>query len=353
MDNKNKAPAILIVDDVEANRFVLRNIITNMQLQPILAENGLQALRIVERHRPSLILLDVAMPEMDGFEFCRIMKENPATREIPIIFISAYDEPDDIIKGFNLGGEDYITKPFIQEVVQARVGTHLKVHRAVRELAENNRRLQKSVNEQLDQIEKEKKRMLYAMLNVVRKNANYEEEHMERLRNNCKLFSQAMQLSPKYESLVSDSFVETMEVAAPLCDLGNVAIPNDILNKKGPLTEEERAMVNNHTTIGADLLREVMDEDYNDFVQMSIDIAHYHHENWDGSGYPEGLRGDEIPLAAQVVALISVYCALTEKRGFRPAFAREEAISIMEQDVNVKYNADLYGICAKIYRQFQ
>lgn len=349
--DKKSVPWILIVDDVEANRIVLRNIITDMNMQPILAENGVQALRIVQRHRPQLILLDVSMPEMDGYEFCRIMKEDPATRDIPIIFISAYDDPNDVIKGFNVGGEDYITKPFIQEVVQARVGMHLKLHQAAQEMAESNRRLQASVNEQLEQLEKEKKRMLYAMVSVASKNASYEEEHMERLQYNCKMFSQAMQLSPKYESIVSDSFVETISIAAPLCDLGNVAVSNDILQKKGALTEEERDLVKNHTTIGADILKDVMDEDYNDFVQMSIDIAHYHHENWDGSGYPCGLKGDEIPLAAQVVAVMSVYCALTEKREYRGAYTREEAIGIMGQDVNVKFNADLYDICKKIYRQ--
>lgn len=351
--DRKDTPWILIVDDVETNRFVLRNIITDMQLQPILAENGVQALRIVERHRPQLILLDVSMPQMDGYEFCRIMKEDPNTRDIPIIFISAYDEPDDIITGFNLGGEDYITKPFIQEVVQARVGTHLRLHQAAQELAETNRRLQASVNEQLEQMEKEKKRVLYAMLSVARKNACYEENHMERLQYNCKVFSRAMQLSPKYENKVSDSFVETIEISAPLCDLGNVAIPSEILTKRGALTEEEQELVKTHTTVGADILKDVMDEDYNDFIQMSMDIAHYHHENWDGSGYPCGISGDEIPLSAQVVSLMSEFCALTEERGYREAYEREEAISIMEKEAGVKFDADLFNICKKIFRQLR
>ena len=351
--DRKDTPWILIVDDVETNRFVLRNIITDMQLQPILAENGVQALRIVERHRPQLILLDVSMPQMDGYEFCRIMKEDPNTRDIPIIFISAYDEPDDIITGFNLGGEDYITKPFIQEVVQARVGTHLRLHQAAQELAETNRRLQASVNEQLEQMEKEKKRVLYAMLSVARKNACYEENHMERLQYNCKVFSRAMQLSPKYENKVSDSFVETIEISAPLCDLGNVAIPSEILTKRGALTEEEQELVKTHTTVGADILKDVMDEDYNDFIQMSMDIAHYHHENWDGSGYPCGIRGDEIPLSAQVVSLMSEFCALTEERGYREAYEREEAISIMEKEAGIKFDADLFNICKKIFRQLR
>lgn len=351
--DRKDTPWILIVDDVETNRFVLRNIITDMELQPILAENGVQALRIVERHRPQLILLDVSMPEMDGYEFCRIMKKDPTTRDIPIIFISAYDEPDDIITGFNLGGEDYITKPFIQEVVQARVGMHLRLHRAAQELAETNRRLQASVNEQLQQMEKEKKRVLYAMVSVARKNACYEENHMERLQYNCKVFSRAMQLSPKYENKVSDGFVETIEISAPLCDLGNVSIPSEILTKKGALTEEEQELVKTHTTVGADILRDIMDEDYNDFIQMSIDIAHYHHENWDGSGYPCSIKGEEIPLSAQVVSLMSEFCALTEERGYRAAYSREEAIDIMEKEVGVKFDADLFDICKKIFRQLR
>lgn len=351
--DRKDTPWILIVDDVETNRFVLRNIITDMKLQPILAENGVQALRIVERHRPQLILLDVSMPEMDGYEFCRIMKDDPTTRDIPIIFISAFDEPDDVIRGFNAGGEDYITKPFLQEVVQARVGTHLRLYQAARELAETNRRLQASVNEQLEQMEKEKKRVLYAMVSVARKNACYEESHMERLQYNCKVFSRAMQLSPKYENMVSDSFVETIEISAPLCDLGNVAIPSEILKKRDALTEEEQELIRTHTTVGADILRDIMDEDYNDFIQMSMDIAHYHHENWDGSGYPCGIRGDEIPLSAQVVSLMSEFCALTEERGYRAAYAREEAIGIMEKEVGVKFDADLFDICRKIFRQLR
>lgn len=347
------ASGILIVDDVEVNRFMLRNIIADMGVQPILAENGEQALRIIERHRPLLILLDVSMPEMDGYEFCEIVKADPNYRDIPIVFISAFDEPSDIIKGFNIGGEDYITKPFIKEVVQARVNTHMKLHQAVSGLSESNRRLQTAVNEQLLQMEKEKKQVLYALGRVARKNASYEEDHMERLQYNCKLLAQAMQLSPKYETLITDSFVETIETAAPLCDLGNVAIPSDLLSKKGKLTEEERAVMKTHTTVGAEILSDVQGNDYNDFIKTTRDIALYHHENWDGSGYPTGISGEKIPLSAQIVAIMSTYCALTEDRGYRNAYDREEAIEIMEKDAGIKFDEELFGICQKIYRRLK
>lgn len=354
ISKKPDSTRILIVDDVETNRYVLRNIIVDMGYQPVLAENGLQALKIVQRVPVSLILLDISMPEMDGYELCRLIKEDPAHRDIPIIFISAFDDPSDIVEGFSIGGEDYITKPFIPEVVKARVGVHLKFSLANQTLQEANRRLQVSVSEQVRQIEAEKKRVLYVLADIATENASYEEEHMERLKNNCRVLAQAMQLSPLFEQLISDTFVDTIALAAPLCDIGNMAIPMEVLQKQSVLTSDEKIIMRHHTTLGAEILDRIHgDGDYNDFVRMSADIAHYHHENWDGTGYPEGIKGDEIPLAAQIVAIMSEYCALTEKRSYRAAYAREDALEIMEQESGKKFNTDIFRICQKISRQLQ
>ncbi len=347
-----EVPRILIADDVETNRFVLKNIISDMGYQPILTENGEQALRIVKRYHLSLIILDIAMPVMDGYEFCRLIKEDPTTRQIPIIFISAFDDPSDVVKGFELGGEDYITKPFIPEVVKARVSLHLKLAETSKKMQEMNRKLQVSVTEQLRQVEREKKNVLYALIRVARENARYDEEHMERLSRNCRILAEAMQLSPKYDALISDSYIDTIELAAPLCDLGNVAIPTEILQKKEKLTPEEQAKMRTHTSVGARILRDIEDAgDYNSFVRMSRDIAHYHHENWDGTGYPKGLKGEEIPLSAQIVAVVGAYCALTEVRSYRRQYSREEAFEIMEQDAGKKFHPDIFQILRKINRQ--
>lgn len=345
---------ILIIDDVETNRFVLRNIITDMGYQPVLAENGKQGLKIMERIVPDLILLDVAMPEMDGFEFAEHIKKDVKTRNIPIIFISAFDAAQDVVKGFEAGGADYVTKPFIQEVVKSRVAVQLKLAEMNKTLAETNRRLQVSVTEQLRQLEAEKKKVLYALLTVVRKNAVFDDSHIERLQENCKILAQAMQLSPKYESIVSDTFVETIELAAPLCDLGMVGVPLEILQKKGKLDEDETAIMQKHTLIGTQIMEDIKgDGDYNDFVDMSCDITRYHHEKWDGSGYPKGISGNEIPLPAQVVALISYYNALTENRSYRAAFSKEEAIAILEQESGKAFNPEILNICKKIARQLR
>lgn len=345
---------ILIIDDVETNRFVLRNIISDMGHQPILAENGIQGLKIMERIIPELILLDVAMPEMDGFEFCEIIKKDVKTRNIPIIFISAFDEPEDIVRGFEMGGADYVTKPFIREVVRSRVEVQLKLAEMNRNLTETNRRMQACVVEQIRQLETEKKKVLYALLKLVRKNAYFDETHTERLQYNCKVLAQAMQLSPKFEHIVSDTFVETIEMAAPLCDLGMVGVPLEVLQKPSELTAEEREIVHTHTTIGAQILEDIKGEDdYNDFIDMSYDIALYHHEKWDGTGYPCQKSGNDIPLAAQIVALVSEYCALTEKRSFRDAKSREEALEEMEQSVGIEFNPEIFSIYKKIARQLR
>ncbi len=340
---------ILIVDDIETNRVILEEIIKDMGGFPVLAKSGEEALVKVGACDPQLILSDISMPGMDGYELCRILKNDEKTKNIPIVFISAFDAPEDIIEGFSLGGEDYITKPFIPEVVQARVGVHLRLHVARRELKEMNRRLQVSVNEQIKQMEMEKKSVLYAMANIAAVNSDYAKEHVKRLGHNCGILAQGMQLSPVFEDKISDTYIDTIEIAAPLCDIGNIGISKEILQKKGELTEEESSIIQNHTKIGAKLLRDIyVNSDYNDFINAAIDIAHYHHENWDGSGYPDGLKGERIPLGAQIVAIVDRYCALTEKN----AHTREEALEIMSKEADTRFNPDIFKICCKISRQF-
>ena len=351
MDNENKdidKAKILIIDDVEINRAILEEIIEEMDCHPVLAESGEEALKLINTVRPELILTDISMPGMNGYELCKVLKSNKKTRNIPVVFISAFSEPKDIVEGFLLGGEDYITKPFIPEVVQARVGVHLRLHEARRELTEMNRRLQISVNEQLKQMEMEKKNILYALANIAAQNADYEEKHIERVKNNCRIIAQGMQLSPLFEDKISDTYIDTIELAAPLCDIGNIGVPKEVLQKKEGRTKEEEAVIRNHTDIGAKFLRDLhVNSDYNDFISTSIDIAQSHHENWDGSGYPKGLSGNEIPLAAQIVAVAERYCSLTGQQGC----TREEAVSVMEKEAGVKFNPDIFRICSKISRQ--
>lgn len=351
MGHTDKSEAgILIVDDLEVNRSILEEIIRDMGYEPVSAGSGEEALKLVREIRPRLILSDISMPGMDGYELCRILKNDKKTKNIPIIFISAYDNPKDIMEGLTLGGADYITKPFFPEVVQARVGVHLRLYEANRELEEMNRRLHASLSEQLKQIEQEKKEVLYALAGIAARNSCYGGEHIERLKGNCRILAQGMQLSRLFEDKISDAYIDTIELAAPLCDIGNIGIPLELLRKREAFDAGEMAIVQTHTTIGAKLLGDLhAGSDYNDFVRMAQDIAHYHHENWDGSGYPEGLKGDEIPLAAQIVSIVQAFLALTDKKNY----SREEAFKIMEGEVDIKFNPDIFKICRKIARQLR
>lgn len=355
MEEKNKSKQfVLIVDDVEANRFTLRDIIQEMGLSPVLTENGQQALKFAEKHLPQLIILDIAMPGMDGYEVCRKLKEDVNTREIPIVFISAYDDAKDVVKGFELGGSDYITKPFIAEIVKARVGLHLKLTETRLEMSDINRQLQISIKQQLKQMEIEKRNVLYALTRVARENAGYDTEHMERMKRNSKLLAEAMQLSERFSDTISDGFIQTLEMAAPLCDLGNVSIPTHILQKQDKLTAAEWTIMETHTSVGARILEDVRNTgDYNDFLQLSWEIALNHHENWDGSGYPNKIKGEEIPLSAQIIAVASSFCALTEDRMYRKAFSVEEAIGEMEKDSGIKFNPDIFRILKMIYKRLE
>ncbi len=343
---------VLIVDDVETNRVILGEIIGAMGYKVIFAEDGAQAWERLSEELPNLVLTDVSMPVMDGYELCRKLKANVETRNIPIIFISAFDDAQNIVKGFNMGGEDYITTPFIPEVVQARVNVHLRLYEATCEVKEANRRLQASINEQIRQIEQERKSVLYALAGIAAENSWHESGYIDRIRHNCRILAQSMQLSPLFEGQISDSFVETIEIAAPLCDIGNIGIPKEILQKNAALDEEERRLMQNHTRIGTKLLEDLrVTDDYNDFMQISTDITHFHHENWDGSGYPEGKKGHEIPLAAQIVSMSSIFCALTEARSYRRSYSREEALEMMRQDTGRKFNPDVFNIFCKVSRQ--
>lgn len=341
---------VLIVDDVEINRVILQEIISDMGYRPVSAESGEEALTLLKDCAPQIVLSDISMPGMSGYELCGILKKRKDMVGVPVIFISAHDESADIVKGFAAGGEDYITKPFIPEEVQARVGVHLRLYEMTRELMEMNRRLQVSVSEQLKQMEQEKKNILYALADMVSRDSSYDRAYMERMKENCRILAQAMQLSPLFEEIISDTYIDTIELSAPLCDIGNIGVPRDILAKSPPLTEEEEKIRQSHTEIGAELLSNLSgSDDYNDFISISGDIARCHHENWDGSGYPEGLKGNDIPLAAQIVAMMDRYCGLTDKE----QNGREEALAIMQSERGIKFNPDIFDICCKISRQLR
>lgn len=346
---QNEKIKVLIVDDVDSNRFTLRDIVKDMGYQPILAENGEQALKIINRFQVRLILLDVAMPVMDGYELCRILKHDPDKRDIPVIFISAFDDSEDIVKGFELGGEDYITKPFIKEVVNARIAVHMKAIESSRNMHDINLRLQTSLTNHMNQMESEKRNVLYAMIRILREAAFYDEEEMNRLSENCRIFSEALQLTIEYGDDISDNFLDLIEVLCMLRDLGLISVPTELARKENR-TEEEEKKLGMQTKVAVEILEDIKkNTDYNDSVNMAIEIAGSYLEKFDGTGYPNGLMADEIPLSAQVVSIISEFNRKTKDKNADINKALEE----IQSEAGRKFNPILVEVILKIGKRLK
>lgn len=346
---QNEKIKVLIVDDVDSNRFTLRDIVKDMGYQPILAENGEQALKIINRFQVRLILLDVAMPIMDGYELCRILKHNPDKRDIPVIFISAFDDPEDIVKGFELGGEDYITKPFIKEVVNARIAVHMKAIESSRNMHDINLRLQTSLTNHMNQMESEKRNVLYAMIRILREAAFYDADEMNRLSENCRIFSEALQLTIEYGDDISDNFLDLIEVLCMLRDLGLISVPTELARKENR-TEEEEKKLGMQTKVAVEILEDIKkNTDYNDSVNMAIEIAGSYLEKFDGTGYPNGLMADEIPLSAQVVSIISEFNRKTKDKNADINKALED----IQSEAGRKFNPILVEVILKIGKRLK
>ena len=308
---------ILIVDDVEVNLIILEEIIKDMGYYPLCAQSVKEALQMIQDsdQLPRVILSDISMPEIDGFSFCSMLKKDPYTRDIPVIFISAMDRASDLSQGFALGAVDYISKPFDKTEVEMRISTHLKLYSMQMDLEENNRNLSVVVARQMEKLRIEQKNIMTAFARLIERKENIGSSHSENILYNSRILALGMQFSPMFEDEISDDFIDTIESSAGLHDIGKVMIPDSILLKNGPLTEEERKVIMTHAEIGAQTLIDIYDgTEYNDFVRMAIDIAWYHHENWDGSGYPKGLKGKEIPLSARIVKLVDVFDAMINQR---------------------------------------
>lgn len=352
---KSDEVKILVVDDVEVNLIILEEIIKNMGYQAILAQSVKEAFELMkeEENIPQIILSDISMPDVDGFTFCSMLKKNPYTRNIPLIFISAMDQAADLSKGFEMGAVDYIPKPFEKTEVRMRISTHLKLYTLQKDLEDNNRRLSMIVTRQMEKMRLEQRNIMYALAKLVESRESESGTHYKNIAYNSRLLAQGMQMSTVFEKDVTDNFIETIESAAGLHDIGKIKIPDSILLKKDILTEEERKIMSTHAELGAKTLMEIYEGvERNDFINMAIDIAYYHHENWDGTGYPKGLKGQEIPLAARIVKVVDVFDALIGERVYKSALSLEESLENMEEGAGKYFDPNIIQVFMKIYRNF-
>lgn len=326
------AAKILVVDDLEANRDMLSRRLQHLGHVVICAESGKEALQHLQDAAFDLVMLDLMMPEMDGYQVLQAIKSQPQLVHLPVIMVSANDEMENVVKCIEIGAEDYLPKPFNPVLMRARVEASLQKKAMHDRDADYQRELESRVKAQVREISSAQLAAIFAMSKLAESRDNETGAHLERMREYCKMLAQQMSRLERYRRLIDDDFIEAIYAASPLHDIGKVGIPDHILLKAGKLDLAEWEIMKTHAIIGGSTLRAV-DEQHpgNILIRMGIDIAEGHHEKWDGSGYPQGLRGESIPIAARILALGDVYDALTSKRCYKQAFSHEDARLIIEQ----------------------
>jgi putative two-component system response regulator len=300
-DDDSDVPKVLVVDDHPASRMAAAALLAMENYQVIEADSGYSAIALIAQRQPDLILLDVMMPGMDGFEVCKKIKQDEQTRLIPIIFITALNDKRSRIRGIEVGADDFLTKPFDRLELSARVKSLVR---------------QKRLNEDLDHAEK----VLFSIATTIESRDPNTGDHCERLVNLGKAFGEYLHLSRNQ--------IRDLMWGGYLHDIGKVGIPDSVLLKQGGLTNGEWQIMQQHVKIGEKICQPLRT------MRGVIPIIRHHHERWDGSGYPDHLKGDEIPYLAQIFQIIDIYDALTSERTYKPAFTPDKAIRMMLEETN-------------------
>ncbi|MDT8991393.1 two-component system response regulator [Curvibacter sp. APW13] len=306
--SKTTAPTILLVDDTPENLDVLSDVLSP-HYQIKVATNGEKALRIMAgEHKPDLVLLDIMMPGISGYEVCQRLKRNTDTRGVPVIFVTAMGEMEDEKKGLELGAVDYITKPISPAIVLARVRTHLALYDQTREL-------ERLVDQRTAELQTTRLQIIRRLGRAAEFKDNETGNHVIRMSHYARLTALAMGMSEARADLLFH--------AAPMHDVGKIGIPDHILLKPGKLDAAEWEVMRQHPQMGADIIGQHRDE----LLQAAHSVALTHHEKWDGSGYPHGLRGEEIPVFGRIVAIADVFDALTTARPYKTAWSVDDAVA--------------------------
>lgn len=323
---------ILIVDDTPDNISLLAALLKGKYKIKI-ATNGLKALQIAAHPPyPDLILLDVMMPELDGHETCRRLKSNPDTADIPVIFLTAKSQVEDEEMGLNLGAVDYIAKPISPPIVFARVANQLSLKNARHLLANQEQHLAQLVAERTRELAQMQEATVLALTSLAETRNHESVSHILRIQHMVAALARHLSSQADYAHALDERHIDFLYQAAALHDIGMMAVADHILLKPGKLDEAEFASVKLHTNHGRDAINAVENQfgQATQFLHYARDIALSHHEKWDGTGYPDQLAGEHIPLAARLMAVADVYDALISKRIYKPAFSHEQAMRIMQ-----------------------
>lgn len=325
------SPTILIVDDSPENLTVLSELLHPLYRVRV-ANSGQKALRIVSSDPyPDLILLDVMMPDMDGYQVFKELRANPTTANIPVIFVTAMNSMEAELKGLKEGAADYIAKPIMPPILMARIQTQLELKQARDHMAKMNTWLEAEIEQRMAENELIQAVSIRALAHLAETRDPETGNYILRTQNYVHLLAQLLKSHPRFEATLNDHYIKLLTSSAPLHDIGKVGIPDAILLKPGKLTPEEWEIMKTHSKIGAAAI-ELTEQDVEkpvEFLLLAKEIAHWHHEKWDGSGYPDGLVGDAIPVSARIMALADVFDALISRRVYKAPMQRREVEAIL------------------------
>lgn len=347
-------PTILIVDDEPINLAVLNQVLT-VDYKVRAASSGARAVEVASSEpQPDLILLDVMMPDMDGYSVLMELKKNSATQGIPVIFVTAMESEKDEEQGLEIGAVDYITKPIRPAILLARVKAHLALKQARDFLQDKNAYLEAEVVRRMEDNQAIQNVSIRALAHLAETRDLETGGHILNTQTYVYALATQLQRHPRFREIITDHYKEVVTKSAPLHDIGKVGIPDNILLKPGELDSAEWLVMKTHSEIGAQSIeRAEWDVDRPvEFLVLAKEIARWHHERWDGSGYPDGLAGEQIPLSARLMALADVFDALISKRVYKEAIAYEEARDIIAAQRGLQFDPDVTDAFLEIYDEF-
>ncbi len=354
LDYVEKA-TVLVVDDTPDNLSLMSGLLKD-DYKVKVANSGEKALKIAQSDSPpDLILLDIMMPGMDGYEVCQHLKRDPATRDIPVIFLTAKAEVEDEKKGLELGAVDYITKPISPPIVMARVKNHLVIKASADFLRDKNDYLELEVAKRTREVMAIQDVTILAMASLAETRDSDTGNHIRRTQFYVKVLAEKLQTHPRFSALLTDSYITMLFKSAPLHDIGKVGIPDHILLKPGRFEPHEFEIMKTHTTLGRDAIEHAEQQlgTNVEFLSMAKDIALSHQEKWDGSGYPDKLAGETIPLSARLMAVADVYDALISRRVYKEGMPHEKAVTIIIEGKGTHFDPDMVDAFAALQDEFR
>lgn len=353
-NNSTEKSTILVIDDTPDNLSLMSALLKDSYKVKV-ANHGDKGLKIAtSENPPDLILLDVMMPDIDGYQVCRQLKVNAATRDIPVIFLTAKSEEDEEQKGLELGAVDYITKPINPSIVLARIKTQLQLKAAADFLKDKAAYLEGEVAKRTQEVSAIQDVTILAMASLAETRDSDTGNHIRRTQYYVKALAEKLRPNPRFTAFLTDQNINTLFKSAPLHDIGKVGIPDCILLKPGRFEPHEMEIMKTHTTLGRDAIQQAENAlgIEVEFLTVAKEIAFGHQEKWNGSGYPSGLSGDDIPISARLMAVADVYDALVSRRVYKEGMPHEKAVQIIIDGKGSHFDPDMVDAFIEIQGEF-